>query len=109
MPYESAIIGLKFLIRLDDLKADHAVEVRCPSCEVEYLVAPHHLHDRYPAYTRLVEIAKEMVCRRCARRGDLYWRILRAVCKEELHQRELDRARQEVSGGAHDPDQVSGD
>jgi hypothetical protein len=78
MPYERVVLGPRYALRLRDLQASDALQVECVHCRWQATVAPHRLHDRFPASERLSAIAATMRCRHCGRRGAVDWLVLRA-------------------------------
>jgi hypothetical protein len=81
MPYARIILGPRYVVRLSQIEATDCLFARCLSCDRRWKIAPHRMHDRWPAYTRLVEIAREMRCP-CGARGEgIAWNVLRASCE----------------------------
>ena len=78
MPYQRAVLGPRYNLRLEELLGCHAVEIECGNCGHKGLVAPHRLHDRFAGHLRLIEIASRMRCRRCGRAGAMDWRVVQA-------------------------------
>lgn len=82
MPYETVFHGLKFEIRVSDLTVRDVVVVICPLCHWTANVAPHVLHSRYHEIRKLVDVQRDMKCKRCGDTGGLHWRIERATGPE---------------------------
>ncbi len=82
MPYEPTILGLKFEIRIADLTARDVLVVTCSACHWTANVPPHVLHSRYHEMRKLIHVQADMTCKRCGAKGDLYWRVERAVGPE---------------------------
>ena len=78
MPYRSHIHGLKFQIRLSHLEAMDVLRIRCPKCGHLFSVAPHELLARFPAFLRIIDLEKNMRCKKCPHRGSMGWHIERA-------------------------------
>ncbi len=71
--------GLKFQIRVEDLTGRDVVVVTCPVCHWSCNVASHVFYARYHELRKLIDVAKDMKCKRCQNRKDMVWRIERAV------------------------------
>ena len=82
MPYQPVTLGLKFNIRIVDLTARDVVVVICPACHWTTNVAPHVLYSRYHELRRLIDVEADMKCKRCSEKGELHWRIERAIGPE---------------------------
>lgn len=88
MPYRPQTFpGFKYDVRVDSLTGADVLVVACHSCSHLYRVAPHHLYERFPAYTRILDLQKRwMICRRCGAKGErnLTWHVQRAFppCRE---------------------------
>jgi hypothetical protein len=78
MPYERVVLGPRYAVRLEDLKAEHAVLIECVGCRHRGLVAPHRLHDRFAGFERMTQIAAAMRCKRCGCTRTMDWTILKA-------------------------------
>lgn len=79
MPYGPVILGPRYAIRLEDLGATDAIDAECMGCGKRWRIAPHRLHDRYHAYMRIRQIAKEMRCAVCDGDSSISWKIVRAA------------------------------
>lgn len=78
MPYTKVILGPRYQVRLEDMAATDCVFARCLACDRTWRIATHRLHDRYPAYERLLDITREMKCP-CGAVGEQFvWHVLRA-------------------------------
>ena len=82
MPDEPMIIGVKIEIRIGDLTARDVLVVTCPACHWTANVAPHVLFGRYHEMRKLVDLQRDMKCKRCGAHGKLHWRIERAIGPE---------------------------
>lgn len=78
MPYEKVILGPKYAVRLEDMKASDALFARCHACGRAWRIAPHRLHDRFHASERLVEIGRLMRCPQCKNGAAMDWHVVRA-------------------------------
>jgi hypothetical protein len=78
MPYERVILGPRYAVRLEDLRAEHAVLIECVACRHRALVAPHRLHDRFAGFERMSQIAGAMRCKRCGATRAMDWAVLKA-------------------------------
>ncbi|MFQ6550517.1 hypothetical protein AADZ90_021450 [Aestuariibius sp. 2305UL40-4] len=76
--YEPVQIGLKFEVRVEHLTARDALISTCRQCHKRFTVAPHVLFARYHPGRRLIDVCKEMRCRRCGNAGDFSWYVVRA-------------------------------
>ena len=82
MPYQPLVLGLRFKITVADLEASDLMVLRCSACGWGCRVAPHVLIDRYRVTTRLIDLERDLRCRRCGGRGNLGWHLERAVPPE---------------------------
>jgi ribosomal protein L37E len=64
------VLGPRYAVRLRDLRAWHLVRVRCAGCGHEGTVGRGMLLDRFPDWTRLIDLEPRFRCRRCGQRGD---------------------------------------
>jgi hypothetical protein len=79
MPYERIILGPRYTVRLEDLRAEHAVMIECVACRRRALVAPHRLHERFAGYERMSQIAAAMRCKCCGATRAMDWSVLKAL------------------------------
>ena len=78
MPWEPLVLGLKFNIRIADLEATDFMERVCPQCREITRLATWQLHALFPRHRRLVDLEREMRCRKCGYRGKQAWCLWRA-------------------------------
>jgi len=79
--YEPVVLGPRYNLRIEDLTVEDAVEVECLACGHRFPATPFRLRERFPADTRIVEVAKHLRCA-CGAHGNkdqLDWRIVRVV------------------------------
>ena len=69
MPYQPLTLGLKFKIAVADLTAADVMVVCCGGCGWRCRVGAHTLISRYRLSVRLVEVERDLRCRRCGKRG----------------------------------------
>ena len=81
MPYERVILGPRYSIRLEDVRATDAIDAECLGCGRTWRIAPHRLHDQYQSYMRLQHIGKEMRCTNCGADSAMIWNVVRASPK----------------------------
>lgn len=77
MSYEPVTLGLKFAITVSDLTARDVVVIICQDCHKRWSVAPHAFFARYHPHRKLLDIEKDMKCKRCGCR-QMSWYIMRA-------------------------------
>ncbi len=82
VPYEHLTLGLKFNFRVGQLTGRDVLVVTCEECHWTSNVAPHVLYARYHDYTKVMQVQRDMVCKKCGRKGDLAWRVERATGPE---------------------------
>lgn len=82
MPYESVNQGFVYDVRVENLTGRDVVVFTCSDCHARFNVAPHALYARYHPLRRLIDIKDDFHCRRCGKRGDGKWYVMRAVGPE---------------------------
>jgi hypothetical protein len=71
MPEQSRnSIGLKYALRLGDLRNWHLLTAVCSACRHRRQVRLWRLKARHPDYVRLVDVERRLRCMRCGHRGD---------------------------------------
>ena len=65
MPYEPAILGFKFSVRIRKLTGRDGVLVVCPACHKRYHLAPHVIYERFHDHLPLEQVSKEMRFKQC--------------------------------------------
>jgi transcription elongation factor Elf1 len=83
MAYESVTLGTKWSIRVQDLTAADALQLKCMTCNHEMKVAPHVLYHRYPAFMRIRSIDKDFKCTKCNATALITWTVVRAHFEED--------------------------
>ena len=78
MPYQRIILGPRYAVRLEDVRATDAVDAECLGCGRMWRIAPHRLHARFQSYARLQQIGKEMRCTVCDGDVPIVWNVVRA-------------------------------
>ena len=69
MPCERVILGPRYSVRLEDVKAADAIDGECVGCGRNWRIAPNRLHDRYQGFLRVQQIRKGRAEVRRARGG----------------------------------------
>ena len=79
----------RYAFRLEDLRVFHLVRANCHACGHKAVIANAALLQGRPGYTRLMELERQLRCRKCGARGKasldvefrpLSIRSLRVVC-----------------------------
>jgi len=60
----------RYDFRLEDLRAWHLVEASCRRCRHKATIAHELLMRSRPSFTRLFDIERALLCRRCGARGE---------------------------------------
>jgi hypothetical protein len=65
----SPTVPPRYSFRLEDLRAFHLVRASCHACAHKALIPHAALLQRRPGYTRLMELERQLRCRKCGARG----------------------------------------
>jgi hypothetical protein len=65
----SPIVPPRYAFRLEDLRAFHLVRASCHACANKAIVPHAALLRGRPGYARLIELERQLRCRRCGARG----------------------------------------
>jgi hypothetical protein len=59
----------RYAFRLEDLRAFHFVQASCRACAHKAVIPNATLLQGRPGYTHLIELERQLRCRRCGARG----------------------------------------
>lgn len=71
------VLGPKYEVRLRDLQAWHRLRVTCGRCRHVGMLTPSTLVARFPPYSRLADLEKNLRCTRCQNRMPNSWVVVR--------------------------------
>ena len=74
---ENEILGPAYDVRLSDLRDWHIIAVRCIKCRYQGFVWPSKLRQRWPDYTRIMDLERRFRCTACRNRHGNTWQIRR--------------------------------
>lgn len=82
--YEPVILGPRYMLRIEDLTVEDALEVECLVCGHRFPATPFRLRERFPPHMRILEVAKDFrcACGATGSRNQLDWRTVRVVAPE---------------------------
>jgi hypothetical protein len=59
----------RYAFRLEDLRTFHLVRASCHACANKAIIPHAALRQGRPGYTRLIELERQLRCRKCGARG----------------------------------------
>ena len=77
--YQPVVIAAKYALRISDLTDADSLQVTCFLCGHDAIVPGSVLHERWPGYTRIINIENHFKCDHCGNRGDNFWNTVRRI------------------------------